>query len=109
MKALGCALLLTVAPMVATAMSETDYARTLAQHIRSHWKPPRNLSSDQACLLRLEITRTGSAENIDVSQCKRLDIQSSALRAVAKATPMPLPDASLDFDKVKKVSILLRP
>lgn len=111
MKALCCALALALAPMAAPALSERDYVMRLAPHVRSHWVPPRNLRSDEICALSLEITATGSVENLDHSRCsQRGGLKASALRAISRSTPMPLPlpDTGLDSGKLKAIIVLRR-
>lgn len=91
--------------------SEIDkYKAMIVQMISQNWLVPDNASKDLSCQLLIQVGPGGVVLNVQViTSSGNPQLDDSAVAAVMKASPLPVPDDPKLFDKFRKLRLTVKP
>lgn len=97
-----------VLPTANLAEVQKRWASELANAVRRHWLRPDDLQTTFQCQVNIRLTPTGQVERAKIaSSCGSLALDGSVIKAVYKASPLPLPTEPSAF--VPDLTIRFRP
>lgn len=86
------------------------YRALIVNQIESHWITPPNVNQSLKLTLQIQLDANGQVENVSlVKSSGNSVLDRTAVNAVYKASPLPVPKSALMFAKFKQFSILMTP
>lgn len=99
----------TKAKAAANAGEVDRYKSLILQQIQQNWIVPQNVEH-LSCELRVEVAPGGMVLKVTVTHSSGNEaLDRSALAAVNKASPLPVPKNSADFDAFRSFTITVKP
>lgn len=91
--------------------SEIDkYKAMIVQMISQNWLVPDNSNKDLSCQLLIQVGPGGAVLNVQVAQSSgNPQLDDSAVAAVMKTSPLPVPDDPKLFDKFRELRLTVKP
>lgn len=91
-------------------LSEIDKFKTqILQAIAQRWLVPDDVDRGLSCKLQIRLAPSGAVLNVTLAKSSGdAALDRSAIAAVYKASPLPVPDTAL-FDKFRELSLTVRP
>lgn len=91
-------------------LSEIDkYKTQILQAIAQRWLVPEDVDRGLSCKLTIRLAPSGAVLNVTLAKSSGDSVlDRSAIAAVYKASPLPVPDTAL-FDKFRELSLTVRP
>lgn len=95
--------------LAANSAEINRYKTMILQQIQQHWIVPANV--DQlSCELQVELAPGGAVLKVSLSHSSGNDaLDRSAIAAVNKASPLPVPKNTTDFDAFRNFTITVKP
>jgi colicin import membrane protein len=86
------------------------FKRMIIEAISRRWLIPENTSQDLACQLLVHVGPGGIVLNVDViKESGNENLDRSALNAIMKASPLPVPEHAELFDNFRSLRLTFRP
>ncbi len=93
------------------ANAEVDkYKALIVQAISQNWVVPSTVSPDLSCILHINLAPGGVVTNVSIVKSSGdSGLDNSAMSAVYKASPLPVPDDTKLFDQFRELNLTVRP
>ncbi len=106
-------LLLITSPILFAGLPAAGTAEAAAdriwQHIHAHWQLPDGIRAGLSCDIALEVTHQGYLLEIDLEDCtEAAALQKSAIEAVARSLPLPMPVNEATYRKLRNLTVTFR-
>lgn len=93
------------------ANAEVDkYKALIVQAISQNWVVPNTVSPDLSCILHINLAPGGVVTSVSVVKSSGdSGLDNSAMSAVYKASPLPVPEDAKLFDQFRELNLTVRP
>ena len=92
-------------------MREIDQLREeILQRIASYWQIPKAAKPNMQCVVQIQLSNVGVVQSIQLVKSSGLaSLDQSAIDAVKKASPLPMPNDLNLINTFKQLRLTLRP